>query len=95
MNLRLSELPSDSLQITSETRRVRRDGKEPEVDRTYLTISGTPEAFEWLSGILKMMAKSAGKEDGGSAHGVVVAPEDLPQLTVSEWDALALECRRT
>ena len=88
----LSQLPSDSLQVFTESRMVRVDGREPEIEQTYLTINGTPAAYRWLATLLNQMASSA--EENGNGNSVIVSPIDLKQISMHEWSALDLGCCR-
>ena len=80
-----SQLPARSLIIKSETHRTRVDGALPEVDRRYLQIKGTPEAFRWLAALLLEKAEAC-------PSSVIIDPVDLPQLVTAEWSALELSC---
>ena len=87
----LSKLAPDSLRIFTETRMVRLDKRSnPEVEQTYLTINGTPEAYRWLASLLTQMANSAEKHENGTS--VIVSPRDLQQITMTEWSSLDLGC---
>jgi hypothetical protein len=89
----LSELVPDSLHVFTARRMVHLDEKtNPEIEQTYLTINGTPEAYRWLAAQLTQMAKSAEKHESGNS--VIVSPRDLKQITMTEWSSLELECRR-
>lgn len=88
----LSALETGSLCFSSETRRVRLDGELPEVEQTYLTLSGTPEGFRWLARQLTRMAVSA--EERHIANSVIVSPQDFPgqPVKMEGWDSLDLRC---
>ncbi len=87
----LSELAFDSMQVFTVRRRVRLDeSTNPEIEQTYLTIHGTPEAYRWLAAQLTQMANAAEKHIAGNS--VIVSPRDLKQLTMTEWSSLELEC---
>ncbi len=61
------------------------DGQLPEVDRLYLQIKGTPEAFCWLATLLVEKVNSC-------PSSVIIDPAELPQVVASEWTALELSC---
>ena len=87
----LSNLAANTLQFSSIKRRVRLDEPtNPEVDQTYLTIDGTPEAFRWLAAQLTQMSNSADRHESGAS--VIVSPRDLSQVAMSDWDSLQLTC---
>ncbi len=91
----LCALVPDSLRIFTETRTVHLDAiTNPEVERTYLTIDGTPEAFRWLAKLFNEMAASAEAHETG--HSVIVDPNDLQKrpITMPEWSSLDLGCRQ-
>ena len=89
----LSELRPDSLQIFTARRMVRLDeNTNPEVEQTYLTINGTPEAYRWLAAQLTAMANAADEHESGTS--VIVSPRDLKQLSMTEWSSLDLGCCR-
>ncbi len=91
----LSRLPPQSLQITTETQRVRYNGELPEVDRLYLQINGTPDAFRYLSTVLLELANRAEKSQAPIAGAsVILDPADLKPLVLSEWDAMDVGCRK-
>ena len=91
----LCALVPDSLRIFTEKRTVHLESiTNPEVERTYLTIDGTPDSFRWLAKLFNEMAASAEAHEAG--HSVTVDPNDLQKrpITMSEWSALDLDCRR-
>ena len=90
----LSAMVPNSLRIFTETRAVHLDSiTNPEVERTYLKINGSPEAFRWLAELFNEMAASAEAHETG--HSVIVDPNDLQKrpITMPEWSALDLGCR--
>lgn len=86
----LTELAPDSLRLSKETRMVRMDGQLPEVEQTYLTINGTPDAFRWLASQLNSMARCADRNAGPNS--VIISPVDLKQITMTEWSSIDLGC---
>lgn len=89
----LEALEANSLRLSSVKRMVRLDdATNPEVEQTYLTVEGSPDAFRWLAAQLTQMANSAAKHDAGTS--VIVSPRDLSQVTMTDWDSLELACKQ-
>jgi hypothetical protein len=87
----LSELSPDSLRLFTARRMVRLDEKtNPEIEQTYLTINGTPDAYRWLAALLTQMANSADEHECGTS--VIFSPRDLSQISMTEWSSLDLGC---
>lgn len=89
---KLSELPADSIQITTQRRMVRINDANEETEQCYLTIQGSPEGFRWLSQHLNALAKSAEKHGGTSGN--IVAPWDFKNdpIKLAPWDSLEFNC---
>lgn len=81
----LAQLPARALIIKTEAQRTHMDGQLPEVDRLYLQINGSPEAFRWLAALLIEKANSC-------PSSVIIDPAELPQVVASEWSALEVSC---
>ena len=92
--LNISELKAGSIHIRTERRMVKLDDATEEVEQRYLTISGTPEGFQWLSQHFRSLANSASR--GGSAANIV-APWDFKNrpVTLDEWDSIDFSCKNT
>lgn len=91
----LAQLTADSARVYPVTRTVRMDGELPEVDRTYLTMEATPEALRYLAALFTEMAESAeSSNDPSKGHSVIIDPNDLNPLTMSDWSAIEVTCRR-
>lgn len=80
-----AQLSAHSLKIGTEIQRTRLNGKLPEVDRSYLQIEGTPEAYRWLATLLTELANNRGS--------AILDPAELRQLSAAQWSAIELSCR--
>ena len=81
-----SKLPAHSLFVSTELHRTRFNGEPPEVDRLYLQLTGTPEAFRFLATLLLELASNADSS-------VILDPSDLKHLTLTYWSAIDIACR--
>lgn len=91
--LKLSELPSGSIEITSQRRMVRIDDAVEETEQCYLTIEGSPEGLRWFARHLNSLATTA--EHGSGAYGNIVAPSDFQNdpIKLEQWDSLDFHCK--
>ena len=91
--LNLSELPSGSIQITTQRRMVRLDDAVDETEQCYLTIEGSPEGLRWFARHLDSLATTA--ENNSGAYGNIVAPWDFKNepIKLKEWDSLDFHCK--
>jgi hypothetical protein len=91
--LKLSELPTGSIQITTRHRMVRIDDAVEETSQCYLTIEGSPEGLRWLARHLNSLATTAENSDG--AYGNIVAPWDFQNepIKLEEWDSIDFHCK--
>ncbi len=90
--LKLSELPSGSIQITTRRRMVRVDDADEETEQCYLTIEGSPAGLRWFARHLDSLATTA--ENNGGAYSNIVAPCDFQNkpINLEEWDSLDFHC---
>ena len=90
--VKLSELPSGSLQIATQRRMVRIDDADEETEQCYLTIDGSPEGLRWLARHLNSLATTA--ENNSGAYGNIVAPWDFQNdsIKLEGWDSLDFHC---
>ena len=92
--LNISEMKAGSIHIRTERRMVKLDDATEEVEQCYLTISGTPEGFQWLSQHFRSLANSASR--GGSAANIVAAWDFKNRpVTLDEWDSIDFSCKNT
>ena len=60
--------------------------------KRFLTINGTPDAYRWLASILSQAAEDAEQHENGVR--VDLDPNECAAITMTDWSALGLECRR-
>lgn len=80
------QLPANSLCVSTESHRTKYNGELPEIDRSYLHLTGTPEAFRYLATLLLELATNADAS-------VILDPVDLKHLTLTDWSAIDIACR--
>lgn len=81
-----SRLPARNLYVSAELHSTRYNGEPSEVDRLYLNLTGTPDAFRYLANLLTELANNADAS-------VVLDPADLKHLILADWSALEITCR--
>ena len=91
--LNISELKAGSIHIRTERRMVKLDDAPQEVEQCYLTISGTPDGFQWLSQHFKSLANSASR--AGAAANIVAAWDFKNRPVILDgWDSVDFSCQK-
>lgn len=91
----ISDVAPNSLRVASETLSVVMEDEAEQVERCYLTVHGTPQAFRWLAKLLNEMADTAkASTSTRRGHSVLIDPADLQQVSLESWSSLSLDCRQ-
>ncbi|EMI19677.1 hypothetical protein RMSM_03416 [Rhodopirellula maiorica SM1] len=91
----LTNLASGSLRIYSHQQTVKQGSDSSSIERKYLELDGTPEAYRFMASLLNEMADNA-ERHGKNAPGqnVLLDPKDADAIAIDDYDAISLTCRK-